>query len=131
MSRYKPTLKTYQRPMAGWWTKNPFYVLYMIREGSAVLLAAYALVLLVGLARLAQGEAEYEAWRAALASPLAIVFHLVAAALVAYHSVTWFGVMPKTAPKLPFPPRLVTVGGWIAAVVVSIGLVAVVAGVTR
>ncbi|MBZ8140693.1 fumarate reductase subunit C [Rubrivivax gelatinosus] len=131
MSRYKPTLKTYQRPMAGWWTKNPFYVLYMIREGSAVLLAAYALVLLVGLARLAQGEAEYEAWRAALASPAAIAFHLVAAIVVAYHSVTWFGVMPKTAPKLPFPARLVTIGGIAAAVVVSIALVVVIAGATR
>lgn len=131
MSRYKPALKTHTRPMAGWWTKNPFYVLYMLREGSALFLAIYALVLLVGLARLAQGPAEYEAWRAALASPASVAFHLLAAALVAYHSVTWFGVMPKTAPKLPFDPRLVTWGGWAAWAVVSVALVAVVAGVTR
>ena len=62
------------------------------------------LVLLWGLARLVQGRPAYEAWRESLASPLALLFHVVALVFVAYHAWTWFKVMPKT---LPF----ITLGG--------------------
>jgi fumarate reductase subunit C len=99
-------MKTYVRPMtAWWWRRNPFYRWYMLREASCVFITAYALVLLTGLARLAQGRAEFEAWRGSLATPGALVFHAVTLALVVYHAWTWFKVMPKT---LPF----VRLGGW-------------------
>jgi fumarate reductase subunit C len=68
-------VKTFVRPMAGWWRKNPYFVRYMIRESSSVFLAIYAVILLVGLLRLTQGEAAYDAWRAALMSPVSILFH--------------------------------------------------------
>ena len=55
MSRFSPAARTYVRPMAGWWRKNPYFIRYMIREGSAVLLSAYALVLLLGLYCLTAG----------------------------------------------------------------------------
>jgi len=67
--------KTYVRPMQGWWRRNPYFVRYMIREGSSVFLAIYTVILLVGLYRLTQGEAAWEAWRAALTSPVSLVFH--------------------------------------------------------
>ena len=124
-------MKTYVRPMSGWWTKNPYFVRYMIREGSAVFLSAYALVLLVGLVRLGQGEAAFEAWRAALATPLALLFHGCALLLVGYHSYTWFQVMPKTAPQLPVDPRLITWAGIAAAAVLSIAILAAVLWVSR
>ena len=91
-------LKTYTRPMAGWWRRNPFYVWYMIREASCVFITIYALILLVGLWRLSQGEAAFDSWRAALTMPTSIVFHLVALVLLIYHSWTWFKIMPKTMP---------------------------------
>ena len=91
-------LKTYTRPMAGWWRRNPFYVWYMIREASCVFITIYALILLVGLWRLSQGQAAFDAWRMALTTPVSIVFHLVALILVIYHSWTWFKIMPKTMP---------------------------------
>ena len=50
-------VKTYVRPMGGWWRRNPYFVRYMIREGSSVFLAIYAVILLVGLWRLTQGAA--------------------------------------------------------------------------
>ncbi|MEF8735159.1 MAG: hypothetical protein V5B35_00670 [Candidatus Accumulibacter necessarius] len=34
--------------MDGWWRKNPFFVEYMIHEGTALFVAAYAGVLLTG-----------------------------------------------------------------------------------
>ena len=98
-------MKTYTRPMAGWWRRNPYYLWYMLREASCVVLTVYALILLVGLLRLYQGSQFFDAWRESLSTPFSIGFHAVALVLVAYHSWTWFKIMPKT---LPF----VRIGGW-------------------
>ena len=46
--RLMAQVRTYVRPMAGWWRRNPYFVRYMIREGSSVFLAIYTLIL-VGL----------------------------------------------------------------------------------
>ncbi len=126
MSRHRSTARTYQRPMAGWWRKNPFFVRYMVREGSAVALTAYALWLLAGLACLARGEAAFESWRALSAAPAAIALHVLALPLLAYHSVTWFQVMPKTAPRLPFSPGWITAGGLLVSAALSVATLAVV-----
>lgn len=90
--------KTYVRPMGAWWNRNPFYGWYMLRELSCIFVTAYAVVLLVGLARLAEGRAAFDAWRASLASPWSVAFHVIAFVLVLYHAWTWFKVMPKTLP---------------------------------
>ena len=112
-------VKTYVRPMRGWWRRNPYFVRYMIREGSSVFLAIYALILLVGLWRLSQGQAAWDAWRAALTSPISLIFHWLALATVGYHAYTWWKVAPKTAPDLrlagrPLPEMVITGGGWLA-----------------
>ena len=131
MSRFKPAAKTYTRSMQGWWMKNPHFISYMIREGSAVFLTVYAIILLVGLNSLSHGEAAYNAWRAALATPPLILFHVVALAAVSYHSFTWFQVMPKTAPRLPFRARLLTAGGIGAAAALSIIVLLVLRSATQ
>ena len=118
-------VKSYVRPMAGWWRKNPFFVRYMIREGSSVFLAIYALILLVGLWRLSQGEAEYEAWRSALTHPVSILFHWLALLTVGYHAYTWWMVSPKTAPHIrvagrEIPEMLIAAGGLAGTVGASV-----------
>ena len=118
-------VKSYVRPMAGWWRRNPYFVRYMIREGSSVFLAIYTVILLVGLYRLTQGEAAYEAWREALASPVSAVFHWLALLTVGYHAYTWWKVAPKTAPDLriggrPLPEMVITGGGLLATIGASI-----------
>ena len=89
-------MRTYRRPMSGWWQRNPYYVWYMVREASCVAITVYALILLLGLARLAQGEVRYEDWLERLSRPWAIAFHGLAFVLVTYHAWTWFKIMPKT-----------------------------------
>lgn len=118
-------VRSYVRPMRGWWRKNPYFVRYMIREASSVLLAIYTVILLVGLFRLTQGEAAYDAWRAALTSNGSLVFHWLALLTVGYHAYTWWKVAPKTAPDLrfagrPLPELVITGGGWLATVGTSI-----------
>ena len=118
-------IRTYVRPMQGWWRRNPYFVRYMIREGSSVFLAIYSIILLVGLLRLSQGEAAWDGWRTALTSPWSILFHWLALLTVSYHAWTWWKVAPKTAPDLrvagrPFPEMLITAGGVIATLAVSV-----------
>ena len=118
-------VKTFIRPMEGWWRKNPFFVRYMIRESSSVFLAIYAVILLVGLLRLTQGEAAYDAWRVAVASPLSLLFHWLALLTVGYHAYTWWKVSPKTAPDIfiagrPIPELVISGGGWLATIGASI-----------
>ena len=118
-------VRTYVRPMQGWWRRNPYFLRYMIREGSSVFLAIYSIILLVGLLRLSQGEAAWDGWRAALTSPWSILFHWLALLTVSYHAWTWWKVAPKTAPDLrvggrPFPEMLITAGGVLATLAVSV-----------
>lgn len=112
-------MKTYTRPMTGWWRRNPYYLWYMLREASSVFITAYALVLLAGLFRLWQGKSAFEAWLAALESPFWIGFHGVTLLLVVYHAWTWFKIMPKTLPRLPLPDRAIVASGVSGVIVVS------------
>ncbi len=114
--------------MASWWTRNPYYLWYMFREASCVFIVAYALVLLVGLARLSQGEGAFEGWLESLTTPWALAFHILAFVLIVYHTWTWFKIMPRTMPFVRFggtrvPDPLIVAGGLTAAVIVSVALV--------
>lgn len=112
-------LRTYRRPMGAWWRRHPFYRWYMLREASCVAITVYALILLVGLARLQQGPQAFAAWQDSLRHPLSVAFHVVALVLVIYHSWTWFKVMPKTLPRLPVPDGVVVAAGVTGVLLVS------------
>jgi len=118
-------VKTYVRSMRGWWRRDPYFVRYMMRESTSVFVAIYAVILLVGLWRLTQGEAAYNAWREALASPASIIFHWILLLTVGYHAYTWWKVAPKTAPDIriggrALPPMVITVSGWLATIGTSV-----------
>ena len=114
--------KPYVRPMTRWWQRDPYFVRYMWREGTALAVAAYALILMMGVLRLAQGQAAFDGWLQALRSWPSIVFHLVLLAAMVLHAISWFEIMPKTMPML-------FVGGHrvAAATVTRAGLAAAVA----
>jgi fumarate reductase subunit C len=117
--------RTFHRTMDGWWRRDPFFMRYMAREATAPFVAAYALVLLVGLVALARGEEAYDDWLDALASPLSIAAHALLVAAFVYHTVTWFQIMPKTMPPVMVGGRrlaagAITAGGIAAALAVWI-----------
>ena len=107
------TTGAYVRSMKNWWLRDPFFKAYMVREATAVFVAAYALVLLVGLVRLAQGEVAWNQWLAALKSPTSLLFHTLLLAAFVYHTWSWFRIMPKPMPLIfvggqPVPPAAIT-----------------------
>ena len=92
--------RPYVRPMNGWWKRDPFFVRYMWREVTALGVAAYAVVLMFGVLRLAQGEAAFDGWLGAMRSAPSIVLHIVLFASMVFHAKSWFEIMPKTMPLL-------------------------------
>jgi fumarate reductase subunit C len=115
--------------MRGWWRRNPFFIRYMVREATAVAVAAYAIVLTTGVVRLAQGEAAWNGWLEALRSPWSLLMHLVLLVAMIVHAKSWFEIMPKTMPMMFVGGRRVAAAtitrtGWGATIVVSVALFA-------
>lgn len=124
-----PARRPFIRPMQGWWRRDPFFIRYMVREATALVVALYAIVLLVGVVRLAQGEAAWNGWLNALQTPWAMLLHLVMFFAMVYHTYSWFDIMPKTMPMMFVGGRCVAAAtitriGWAAAVIASLALFA-------
>jgi fumarate reductase subunit C len=127
MSR-DPTLG-YRRPMSSWWRRDPFFMRYMWREVTAVAVFVYAVVLTVGVVRLAQGEAAFNGWLQALRSPASLLLHLVLLVSMVVHAHSWFEIMPKTMPLIFVGGRRLAAStiqrtGWAAVVVVTVAVFA-------
>ena len=123
--------KPYVRKMpVTWWLTRRAYFYFMLRELTAVLVAAYCLVLLIMLWRLRQGPTEFETFLDQLAHPRAIGFHFVALVAAIYHAATWFNLMPQIMvirlgeEKVP-PVLLLAANGviWLVASAVLVWLV--------
>jgi fumarate reductase subunit C len=125
----KSVRRPYVRPMAGWWTRNPFFVRYMAREVTSLGVWTYALVLTVGVLRLGQGEAAWNDWLEALKSPLSIALHLLLLLCMVLHTYSWFEIMPKTMAPMVVNGERVSAAriqrtGWsVAAVIFVLALV--------
>jgi len=116
---------SYIRPMEGWWKKNPFFLRYMAREATAVFVYLYGLLLVGGLVNLAAGEAAFNGWLAWLRSPVGVGFQLVCLAVFAYHTWSWFVIMPKTMPPVMVAGKrlkgsAITASGVVIALVASL-----------
>lgn len=98
---------TFDRGMAGWWRRNPHFVRYMLRELTAVFLAAYAILLLAGLAALGRGPESWAAFLEFLRSPTSVALHALILVAALYHTWTWFQVSPKAMPPVVLGGRRV------------------------
>mgnify|MGYP003332799588 FL=1 len=119
--------RPYVRPMTGWWKRDPYFMRYMWREATALGVAVYSVILAVGLMRLSHGEAAWNAWVAALKSPLSIALHAVLLVCMVIHAKSWFEIMPKTMPYLHVGGKRVagstiTRAGWWVATATTVVL---------
>ena len=118
------TRRTYVRPMDGWWKRDPFFVRYMAREVTSIFVVAYAVILLVTVLRLAEGQASFDQWVAVLRTPKMVLLHVLLVIIFAYHTFSWFEIMPKTmAPVVvggkKVPACAITGAGFVASLVAS------------
>ena len=125
------TRRTYVRPMDGWWKRDPFFVRYMAREVTSIFVVLYAVILLVTVLRLAEGEGSYNAWLATLQGPGWLLILALLVPIFLYHTLSWFQIMPKTmAPVIvggkKVPGTAITAAGLAASLVASLILFAVV-----
>lgn len=113
-----------------WWLRSRAYLLFVVREFTSVLIAAYLVVFLIFLQRLAAGPSSYESYLRWLAQPAVVAFHLLALAAALYHSVTWLELTPLTVVirirdrRVPARTIVATNGAaWIAVSIVIVWLV--------
>ena len=108
MSEVKSYRKPYHPPVkATWWKENPFYVRYMLREGTAVLAFFATLEIALGIFLFAmcnldsnnfgaENTAPYLWWvQNVLGNPVVIALNVVTLFAQLFHMVTWFNLMPK------------------------------------
>jgi len=129
MNRKVVARRPYVRPMQGWWRRDPFFVRYMAREVTALAVLAYAIVLMIGVVRLSQGEAAWNRWLDALQTPWSLLLHAVLLVAFVIHAKSWFEIMPKTMPMMfvggqRVAGSTITRSGWAATVFTSIVLFA-------
>lgn len=102
---------------AWWWTKNPRYLLFQVRELSSLFVVVYAFLLLWQLWALRGGEASYTAFLEFWYSRPMVVLNLVILAFAVLHTVTWF-VLTTKVPLVRVhgrpPPNSVIVGSMVA-----------------
>jgi succinate dehydrogenase/fumarate reductase iron-sulfur protein len=80
-----------------WWTSQPSYRRYMLRESSALFVALHAAFLLyLAVVLRAEGpvEAHVEHATAILTTPGALLLHAVALPFIAFHAFTWLRIAP-------------------------------------
>ncbi len=127
MSR-RPYVRKVERT---WWLGHRRYVVYMIRELTSLFVALYCVLLAVGLVRLAEGQAAWDGFVAAISRPWAVLFQLLCLAFAAFHSVSWFAVTPKAMPLRikgeAVPPRTIVAAHYVIWAALSL-LVLVAAG---
>ena len=90
MSAQMDKRRPYKRTMSGWWRRDPYFLRYMAMEATSVLVAVYAVILLVGLYSLSQGEADYNEWLASLKNGGSVFFHFLSFLVFGYHTWSWF-----------------------------------------
>ena len=91
--------KRYSQPWRPqtWWLRRPTWLLYMVREASAVVVFLYTVFLLVALG-LAARTSSFASFYRALRSPLSLVLHLIALAFLLFHAGTWFRIAAQALP---------------------------------
>ena len=83
--------KMLHRPLpATWWLKKKGYVIFILRELSAVFVALFALATILQVRAINHGAEAYAEFTEWLASPLVLCLSVVSMAFVLLHAVTWY-----------------------------------------
>jgi fumarate reductase subunit C len=119
--------------MGRWYLRRAYLFRYTLRELTAAFVLIQALILLAGLAALVAGPEAWAGFLDLLANPLMIALHVVLLVAAVYNSITWFLVAPKAMPPIfigirPVPDRVIVVAHLVVFAILSVLIVALLAG---
>ncbi|MDE3130681.1 MAG: fumarate reductase subunit C [Acidobacteriota bacterium] len=106
-----------------WFLARWPYRLFMLRELSAVFIAAYVVVLLLLVSHVHSGRQAFKGFQATLDSPALLAFNSIVLVFALLHSATWFQAVPKALPLRrgaeKVPPQLLIGTHYLAMLAVS------------
>jgi fumarate reductase subunit C len=109
-----------------WYFRHPRYLRYMSREITCIFIGAFALLLLCALGRLADGQAAYESFLAALQGPWGTFGLLVVLIFAVHNATSWFNVAPKAMPVQIgedfLPGKFIVIAHYAVWIVVSLAV---------
>ena len=115
----------------GWWLRRRHYFLYMVREFTALPMAAWLLWLLAEIRRAASGPKGYYP----PTSAAFIVFSVICLGFAAYHSFTFLSlagvILHLKFMGKPVPPRMIVAAMFGLWLVASVVIAAVLIGFAR
>ena len=85
-----------RRKSDAWWNRDWPYRIFLLRELSAVAVAAYVVVLLLLYGAMASGDEDR--YLDVLGHPAMVALHVVVLAFAVLHTATWFRALPKGLP---------------------------------
>ena len=80
---------------ARWWLSRPGYFLVFLRELTSVFIAAYAVLLIILIAKAGGDPAAYQAYFEFFTSPGMLGLHVLAFLFSVLHSITFFNLIPR------------------------------------
>ena len=99
------------RRKAGWWLRNPRYLLFQLREIGGVVSALYGLVLLNLLVQESAGKPAYDTFLTTMRTPPVLYLNVVLFGFVLWHAISWFMLIGKAQPirftREPLPWKIV------------------------
>ena len=106
-----------------WFLTRWPYQLFMLRELSAVFVAAYMVLLLVLVTQVHNGQHSVRSFETTLKSPELLIFTSVALIFALLHTITWFQAVPKALPlrrgENKVPPGLLIGAHYVAMLALS------------
>ncbi|MGP3983202.1 hypothetical protein [Streptomyces sp. KR80] len=91
-----PRTAPYRKPVSTfWWLQRPSYLLFVLRELSAVFVAWFVVFLLLLVEAIGEGGAEYERFQDWSANWWVVLLNAIGLLFVLLHAVTWFNVAPR------------------------------------
>lgn len=136
MSEVKSYRKPYNTPVKKltWWLDNPFYIMYMVREGTAVLALFAVLEIVFGIFMLSlcefgsvptlSGVAPY-IWylQNFLGNPVVIAINVIILVSQLFHAVTWFALMPQAVRVFMNKNSTEKLPDWVTKVALYLGMI--------
>ncbi len=113
----------HRRMSTWWWLKKRSYFIFVMRELSSIFIAWFVVYLTLFVRAIGHGEAAYDDFLDAAASPWLVVINLVAFAFLILHLITWFMLTPRamvvSVSGRPLTPAAIIGGQYVGLAVVS------------